>query len=228
MSPRGDQRRAQRAPWRLDRRLGHRHHPRWLFFRGDTRALAIWAARTAFGSDEATPTARQSRHTGLDDNLVRARFPPAQNRGSDRWESAPPPEWPSRFAAAGGAVAPDDCGSELAKPSPRDLVSARFIAAAKPKSGQKDPCPQSKRSAFSQKWRSRTTTADGYVGSPAVFSDLTFELPQLANIEPEAAGGNLSLRRNAQNMVIRDGRGGLTSVTDTEADVALPVAYRAW
>ena len=56
--------------------------------------------------------------------------------------------------------------------------------------------------------------SDGYVGSQAVFSDLTFaELPQLANMNSDAAGVNLSLRRNG-NLVILEGRADLTSVTD--------------
>jgi len=40
-----------------------------------------------------------------------------------------------------------------------------------------------------RKWRFRATNSDGYVGSQAVFSDLTFaELPQLANMNSNAAG----------------------------------------
>ena len=67
--------------------------------------------------------------------------------------------------------------------------------------------------------------SDGYVGSQAVFSDLTFaELPQLANMNSDAQGVNLSLRRNG-NLVILEGRADLTSVTDTDADVELTVAF---
>jgi hypothetical protein len=109
--------------------------------------------------------------------------------------------------------------------SPDDLVSGEIVAAAKPKSG-KDPGPQLETNLpFSQKVAVSNYDSDGYVGSQAVFSDLTFsELPQLANMNPDAAGVNLSLRRNG-NMVILDGRVDLTSVTDTEADVELTVAF---
>jgi hypothetical protein len=109
--------------------------------------------------------------------------------------------------------------------SPDDLVSGEIVAAAKPKSG-KDPGPQLETNLpFSQKVAVSNYDSDGYVGSQAVFSDLTFsELPQLANMNPDAAWVNLSLRRNG-NMVILDGRVDLTSVTDTEADVELTVAF---
>ncbi|EUA87863.1 hypothetical protein I551_5650 [Mycobacterium ulcerans str. Harvey] len=79
--------------------------------------------------------------------------------------------------------------------------------------------------AFSQKVAVSNYDGDGYVGSQAVFSDLTFaELPQLANMNPDAAGVNLSLRRNG-NMVILEGRVDLTSVTDADAEVELTVAF---
>ena len=67
--------------------------------------------------------------------------------------------------------------------------------------------------------------SDGYVGSQAVFSDLTFaELPQLASMNSDAQGVNLSLRRNG-NVVILEGRVDLTSLTDPDADVELTVAF---
>ena len=51
-----------------------------------------------------------------------------------------------------------------------------------------------------------------------MFSNLTFaELPQLANMNRDAAGVDLSLRR-AGNLVILEGRVDLTSLTDTEAE----------
>jgi hypothetical protein len=66
---------------------------------------------------------------------------------------------------------------------------------------------------------------DDYVGSQAVFSDLTFaELPQLANMNRDAAGVDLSLRR-AGDLVILDGRADLTSLTDSDADVSLSVSF---
>ena len=99
--------------------------------------------------------------------------------------------------------------------SPDDLVSGEIIAAAKPKT-PKDTGPQldTNNLPFSQKVAVSNYDSDGYVGSQAVFSDLTFgELPQLANMNSDAAGVNLSLRRNG-NLVILEGRADLTSVTD--------------
>jgi len=109
--------------------------------------------------------------------------------------------------------------------SPEDLVSGEIIAAAKPKSG-KDTGPQLESNLpFGQKVAVSNYDSDGYVGSQAVFSDLTFsELPQLANMNSDAAGVNLSLRRSG-NLVILEGRVDLTSVTDPEADIELTVAF---
>jgi hypothetical protein len=110
--------------------------------------------------------------------------------------------------------------------SPDDLVSGEIIAAAKPRTS-KDTGPQldSNNLAFSQKVAVSNYDSDGFVGSQAVFSDLTFgELPQLAHMNSDAAGVNLSLRRNG-NLVILEGRADLTSVTDQDADVELTVAF---
>ncbi|VDM89345.1 hypothetical protein MB901379_02921 [Mycobacterium basiliense] len=110
--------------------------------------------------------------------------------------------------------------------SPDDLVSGEIIAAAKPKNN-KDTGPQldSDNLAFGQKVAVSNYDSDGYVGSQAVFSDLTFaELPQLANMNPDAAGVNLSLRRNG-NIVILEGRADLTSLTDPDGEVELTVAF---
>lgn len=110
--------------------------------------------------------------------------------------------------------------------SPDDLVSGEIVAAAKPKT-PKDTGPQldSNNLPFSQKVAVSNYDSDGYVGSQAVFSDLTFaELPQLANMNSDASGVNLSLRRNG-NLVILEGRADLTSLTDSEADVELTVAF---
>jgi hypothetical protein len=110
--------------------------------------------------------------------------------------------------------------------SPDDLVSGEVIAAAKPKT-PKDTGPQldTNNLPFSQKVAVSNYDSDGYVGSQAVFSDLTFaELPQLANMNSDASGVNLSLRRNG-NLVILEGRADLTSVTDNDADVELTVAF---
>jgi hypothetical protein len=109
--------------------------------------------------------------------------------------------------------------------SPDDQVSGEIIAAAKPKN-PKDTGPQlDSNLPFSQKVAVSNYDSDGYVGSQAVFSDLTFaELPQLANMNSNAAGVNLSLRRSG-NLVVLEGRADLTSVTDPDADVELTIAF---
>lgn len=109
--------------------------------------------------------------------------------------------------------------------SPDDLVSGEIIAAATPRN-DKDTGPQLQSNLpFSHKVAISNYDSDGYVGSQAVFSDLTFaELPQLANMNADAAGVNLSLRRNG-NLVILEGRADLTSLTDPEADIELTVAF---
>jgi phosphatidylinositol mannoside-binding LppM-like protein len=110
--------------------------------------------------------------------------------------------------------------------SPDDLASGEIVAAAKPRT-PKDTGPQldTNNLPFSQKVAVSNYDSDGYVGSQAVFSDLTFaELPQLANMNSDAAGVNLSLRRNG-NLVLMEGRADLTSLTDPDGDVELTVAF---
>ena len=109
--------------------------------------------------------------------------------------------------------------------SPDDLVSGEIIAAAKPRN-DKDSGPQlDPNLPFSQKVAVSKYDRDGYVGSQAVFSDLTFaELPELAQMNSDAQGVNLSLRR-AGDLVILEGRADLTSLTDADADVELTVAF---
>lgn len=110
--------------------------------------------------------------------------------------------------------------------SPDDLVSGQIIAAAKPRTpDDKGPQFNSGNLPFSQKVAISDYSKDGYVGSSAAFSDLTFsELPQLANMNHDAAGVDLSLRR-AGNEVILEGRADLTSLTDPSADVSLSVSF---
>lgn len=109
--------------------------------------------------------------------------------------------------------------------SPDNLVSGEIIAAAKPKNNNDTGPRLNGNLPFNQKVSVSNYDSDGYVGSQAVFSDLTFaELPQLANMNSSAAGMNLSLRRNS-NLVILEGRADLTSVTDPDADVELTVAF---
>ncbi len=109
--------------------------------------------------------------------------------------------------------------------SPNDEVSGQIIAAAKPRRDD-DAGPQFDANLpFSQKVAISNYDQDGYVGSEAVFSNLTFaELPQLANMNRDAAGVDLSLRR-AGNLVILEGRVDLTSLTDPDADVELTVSF---
>ncbi len=109
--------------------------------------------------------------------------------------------------------------------SPDDLVSGDIIAAAKPRN-DKDNGPQlDPNLAFSQKIAVSKYDRDGYVGSQATFSDLTFaELPELAHMNSDAQGMNLSLRR-AGDLVILEGRADLTSLTDPDADAELTVAF---
>ncbi|MDI3313788.1 MAG: DUF3153 domain-containing protein [Mycobacterium sp.] len=110
--------------------------------------------------------------------------------------------------------------------SPDDLVSGQIIAAAKPRNS-KDAGPQldSNNLPFSQKVAVAKYEREGYVGSEAWFSGLTFaELPQLANMNPDAQGVNLDLRR-AGDLVILEGRADLTSLHDPDADVELSVAF---
>lgn len=109
--------------------------------------------------------------------------------------------------------------------SPDDQVSGQIIAAAKARN-DKDSGPQLDPNVpFSRKVAISKYNRDGYVGSQAVFSDLTFaELPQLANMNPDAQGVDLSLRRSG-NLVILEGRADLTSLNDPDADVELSVAF---
>ncbi len=109
--------------------------------------------------------------------------------------------------------------------SPDDLVSGQIIAAAKPRDGE-DKGPQlSNNLPFAQKVAVSDYEADGFVGSEAVFSNLSFaELPQLANMNRDAAGVDLSFRR-AGNLVILEGRVDLTSLSDAEAEVELTVSF---
>lgn len=109
--------------------------------------------------------------------------------------------------------------------SPDDKVSGQILAAAKPRDDQ-DTGPQfDENLPFAQKVAISSYKQAGYVGSEAVFSDLSFaELPQLANMSADAAGVDLSLRR-AGNLVLLEGRVDLTSLSDPEAEVELTVSF---
>lgn len=108
---------------------------------------------------------------------------------------------------------------------PNDQVSGQIIAAAKPRNDNDTGPKLSTDVPFAQKIAVTSYNRDGYVGSQAVFSDLTFaELPQLAEMNRDSAGVNLTLRR-AGNLVILEGRVDLTSLSDPTADVELSVAF---
>jgi hypothetical protein len=109
--------------------------------------------------------------------------------------------------------------------SPDDRVSGQIVAAAKPR-GPDDKGPQLLNNLpFATKVAVSDYNRDDYVGSQAVFSDLTFaELPQLANMNRDAAGVDISLRR-AGDLVIMEGRVDLTSLNDPDADVSLSVSF---
>jgi phosphatidylinositol mannoside-binding LppM-like protein len=109
--------------------------------------------------------------------------------------------------------------------SPDDQVSGQIIAAAKPRNAD-DPGPQLLNNLpFGHKVAVGQYDDDGFVGSEAMFSGLTFaELPQLANMNRDSAGVDLSLRR-AGNLVILEGRADLTSLSDPEADVSVSVSF---
>lgn len=109
--------------------------------------------------------------------------------------------------------------------SPDDRVSGQIITAAKPRDAD-DKGPQLLNNLpFANKVAVSEYSRDDYVGSQAVFSDLTFaELPQLANMNRDAAGVDISLRR-AGDLVILEGRADLTSLSDPEADVTLSVSF---
>lgn len=106
-----------------------------------------------------------------------------------------------------------------------DQVSGDIMAAVKPRD-DKDQGPQfDENLPFSQKIAVSKYTSDGYVGSQASFSGLTFaEVPQLANLSRDATGVDVSLRR-AGNLVILEGRVDLTTLTDPDADVRFDVSF---
>ena len=110
--------------------------------------------------------------------------------------------------------------------SPDDRVSGQIIAASKPRNAD-DKGPQFNGGSlpFGEKVAISDYSNNGYVGSQAVFSDLTFdELPQLANMNHDAAGVDISVRR-AGDSVVLEGRADLTALTDPDADVSLSVSF---
>lgn len=109
--------------------------------------------------------------------------------------------------------------------SPDDRVSGQIIATAKAKDAD-DKGPQLSNSLpFASKVAVTDFRKDDYVGSEAVFSDLSFaEVPQLAGLNHDAAGVDISLRR-AGDLVIMEGRVDLTTLSDPDADVSLSISF---
>lgn len=109
--------------------------------------------------------------------------------------------------------------------SPDDRVSGQIVASAKAKDAD-DKGPQLSNSLpFASKVAVTDFRKDDYVGSEAVFSDLSFaELPQLAGLNHDAAGVDISLRR-AGDLVIMEGRVDLTTLGDPDADVSLSISF---
>ncbi|WP_299557316.1 DUF3153 domain-containing protein [uncultured Mycolicibacterium sp.] len=109
--------------------------------------------------------------------------------------------------------------------SPDDRVSGQVVVAAKAK-GPDDKGPQLVNNLpFASKVAVTDYERDGFVGSQAVFSDLTFaEVPQLANLNREAAATDITLRR-AGDLVILEGRVDLTLLDDPDAEVSLTVSF---
>ncbi|PIB74085.1 DUF3153 domain-containing protein [Mycolicibacterium brumae] len=106
-----------------------------------------------------------------------------------------------------------------------DTVSGYIMAAVKPATDD-DPGPQFRRDlSFGNKLAVSKYNHDGYVGSEAVFSNLSFgEVPQLADLNADAAGVDLSLRR-AGDLVILEGRVDLTSLPEGDNEVRLTVNF---
>lgn len=109
--------------------------------------------------------------------------------------------------------------------SPDDRVSGQITALSKA-TGPDDKGPQlSNDLPFASKVAVTDYRKDDYVGSEAVFSDLSFsELPQLAGLNHDAAGVDVSLRRSG-DLVIMEGRVDLTTLNDPDADVSLSVSF---
>ena len=181
---------ANRA-WRLYRRLGFTDVIRGYHFAGDPRAFAILGrALPLTPKSPASPGSVTGR-------FARYRI---TGSGTMTWCAPALPRLPSpeeftarRRQAASWLIAmllllvPLATGCLRVRASltisPDDLVSGEIIAAAKPKN-PKDPGPQlDSNLPFSQKVAVSNYDSDGYVGSQAVFSDLTFaEVPQLAHM----------------------------------------------
>lgn len=107
-----------------------------------------------------------------------------------------------------------------------DHVSGQVIAVAQPQ-GPNDKGPQFNPSvSLGQKVQVSSYQDSGWVGSRAIFNDLTFsEVPQLASLNKNASGFDMTLRRNG-DIVTVEGRADLTALPDgSNADVSLSMSF---
>ncbi|MDV7086499.1 DUF3153 domain-containing protein [Rhodococcus sp. IEGM 248] len=109
-----------------------------------------------------------------------------------------------------------------------DRVSGQIVAAAVPANDQ-DKGPQlTPPDSLSGKVRVQEYKKDGYVGSQAFFSDLTFgDVQQLGTMSEQANGSfQISLKRTG-DLVTLDGKADLGSVPAQGTDVQFTIAFPA-
>ncbi|ANS29318.1 MULTISPECIES: hypothetical protein [Rhodococcus] len=109
-----------------------------------------------------------------------------------------------------------------------DRVSGQIVAAAVPANDQ-DKGPQlTPPDSLSGKVRVQEYKKDGYVGSQAFFSDLTFgDVQQLGSMSEQANGSfQISLKRTG-DLVTLDGKADLGSVPAQGTDVQFTIAFPA-
>ncbi|PQP25603.1 LppM family (lipo)protein [Rhodococcus opacus] len=109
-----------------------------------------------------------------------------------------------------------------------DRVSGQIVAAAVPANDQ-DKGPQlTPPDSLSDKVRVQEYKKDGYVGSQAFFSDLTFgDVQQLGTMSEQANGSfQISLQRTG-DLVTLDGKADLGSVPAQGTDVQFTIAFPA-
>ncbi|MEV0948743.1 DUF3153 domain-containing protein [Rhodococcus sp. NPDC049939] len=107
-----------------------------------------------------------------------------------------------------------------------DRVSGQIVAAAVPENDQDEGPQLTPPAALSSKIRVQEYKQDGYVGTQAFFSDLTFgDVQQLGSMSDQASGSfQISLRRTG-DLVTLEGRADLTSVPAQGTDVQFTVAF---
>ncbi|MFZ2176285.1 MAG: DUF3153 domain-containing protein [Rhodococcus sp. (in: high G+C Gram-positive bacteria)] len=109
-----------------------------------------------------------------------------------------------------------------------DRVSGQIVAAAVPVNDQ-DKGPQlTPPESLSDKIRVQEYKKDGYVGSQAFFSDLTFgDVQQLGTMSEQATGSfQISLRRTG-DLVTLEGKADLDAVPAQGTDVQFTIAFPA-